>query len=124
MILSTLMTSLIAQVAVTPAPQTGNSKLDSLVYILTGLLGLRGGADIWDRVKRRRPSAPAPTPQTSLDQRKLDEVAETLEKIVALHGQTVEATKDMASTIDKMSVDLQDVRVRLAGIQGRLGATN
>lgn len=122
MIFDPLIASVIAQVAATPAPQTGNSKLDSLVYVLTGLLGLRGGADILDRVRRKR-SAPAPQPP-QIDSKKLEEVAETLEKIVALHGQTVEATKDMANTIDKMSVDLQDVRVRLAGIQGRLGATN
>jgi len=112
MLQSVIATVLIAQ-AVSPVPSTGNDKIDTAIYMLTGLLGLREGTHWFDRLRKKKSNG-------SSD--KLEQVHSAVLKSLDVQEATVGTLKDVVATVDKMQGELQHMRVQLAEMRGRMSA--
>lgn len=99
----------LAQAAALPQP-TGHPALDTVLYLLSGmlgLLGLREGTYWAGKLRARRPE-----PDTDA---RLDELVRT-------QRDHVHATGEVISTLGRVEEEIRAMRIKLAEIQGRLGA--
>lgn len=101
--------ALLAQAAALPQ-STGHPALDTVLYLLSGMLGLLGLREgtYWAGKLRARRSG------RDLED-KLDELAEN-------QREHVHATSDVARALGDVAKEIQAIRLKLAEIQGRLEA--